>query len=128
MKLKTCRVLQISKTLNFGGTEKVVLELTKHLNSKVKKIVVCSGGGEYENNLKALNIKHYRLPDFDEKNIFTFLKLVFILGYILLKERINIVHSHHRYSTFILFWLNKLFRFKLIHTTHCIFLDKKDFL
>lgn len=86
--------------MGLGGTENVVLQLCEILAGRVNKVVVCSSGGFHEKKLQAMRIKHYMLPDVASKNPLDMLKTYRLIKSIIKKEKITIVHSHHRMAAF----------------------------
>lgn len=93
-------ILMITRTMGLGGTENVVLQLCEILSEKVNKIVVCSSGGVHKKKLQEMGIKHYMIPDIASKNPMDMLKSCRLIRSIINKERITIVHSHHRMAAF----------------------------
>lgn len=100
MRLKENNVLFIVRTMGLGGTENVTLQLCEILLGRVNKIVVCSSGGVHEKKLQAMGIKHYKIPDIASKNPMDMLKSYWSIKSIINKEKITIVHSHHRMAAF----------------------------
>ena len=100
MKLQNQNVLFIVRTMGLGGTENVVLQLCEILSGKVNKIVVCSSGGVHEKELQEMGIRHYIIPDIASKNPMDMLRSYQSIKSIINKERITIVHSHHRMAAF----------------------------
>ena len=100
MKLQNQKILFIVRTMGLGGTENVVLQLCEILSDKVSKIVVCSSGGVHEKKLHEMGIKHYAIPDIASKNPIDMLTTYRSIKNIIYKERITIVHSHHRMAAF----------------------------
>lgn len=100
MELKKQNILFIVRTMGLGGTENVVLQLCEILSGKVNKIVVCSSGGVHEKKLREMGIKHYVIPDIASKNPMDMLKSCWTIKNIINRERIAIVHSHHRMAAF----------------------------
>ena len=117
------KVLHISRTMGQGGAEKVVYQLCKDCKGVIP--IVASTGGQYVEELNKLNIKHYIIPDIDKKNPFTMFKILLILFVIVFKEKVDIIHTHHRmaacYSRIICFFIRK----KRIYTAHNVFYNKK---
>lgn len=116
-------ILHISRTMGQGGAEKVVYQICKDVKYNM---FVASTGGIYEDELKKYNVKHYKIPDINGKNPFLMIKTFLALKKIIKKEKIDIVHSHHRMAAFysrILNIFNK--KFKRIYTAHNVFYDKK---
>lgn len=125
MKLKDLNVLFFTRTMRLGGTENVVLQMCEILKPYVNKIVVCSSGGINVEKLEVMGIKHYEIPDINDKK-FTIIYHVFkIIPQIINKEKINFVHTHHRMATFYMYFLKKKCPVKLVSTLHGVFLDKK---
>jgi len=93
-------ILMITRTLGQGGTENVVLQLCEILSSIVNKIIVCSSGGVHEKELQEMGIKHYIIPDISSKNPVNILKSNLLIKSIIKKEKITIIHSHHRMAAF----------------------------
>ena len=93
-------ILMIARTMGLGGTENVVLQLCEILSGKVNKILVCSSGGVHEKKLQEMGIKHYVMPDIASKNPMDMLKSYRLIKSIINKEKITIVHSHHRMAAF----------------------------
>lgn len=120
-------VLFFTRTMGIGGTEKIVLQLCESLKPNLDSISVVSCGGVNETNLCELGIKHYKIPDIEKKDIWTFF-IVFktIIG-IIKKENITIVHTHHRMAAFYARLISFFFRFIFVHTAHNTFTDKKLF-
>lgn len=96
MILEDQNILFIVRTMGLGGTENVVLQLCEILSGKVNKIVVCSSNGVHENLLQDMGIKHYTIPDIASKKLANMLKTYLVIKTIIKKERITVVHSHHR--------------------------------
>lgn len=118
------KVLHISRTMGQGGAEKVVYQICK--DAKGIEMVIASTGGIYEEELLKLGVKHYSIPDIDSKNPIILIKTILKLKKIIKKEKISIIHSHHRMAAFyskILTIFNS--KIKRIYTAHNIFYNKK---
>lgn len=100
MSIKKKNILIIVRTMGLGGTENVVLQLCDILKQDVDKVVVCSGGGVHEKELKKRGIKHYKIPDISSRSIKDIVKIIYRIRYILREEEITIIHSHHRMAAF----------------------------
>lgn len=106
-----------------GGAEKIVFQICM---DKRNDKVVASSGGFYVEKLEENSIKNYIIPDIDKKNPFLMMKTLFILLKIVKKEKIEIIHSHHRMAAFyaqLIHIFNR--KIKLIYTAHNVFLNKK---
>ncbi len=106
--------------LTIGGAETHVVELAKELKRRGHNIVVTSKGGVYEKELEAEGIKHYYVP-LHTKNPVQMIKAARTLANVIKKEKIDIVHSHARISSFILGKLHKIMKFPYVTTAHWVF-------
>lgn len=98
--LQNQNVLLFARTMGLGGTENVVLQLCEILRPVVKKVVVCSCGGVNEKLLQTMEIRHYTIPDIEKKDLKTILLTLSRVKNIIKKEKITIVHVHHRMAAF----------------------------
>lgn len=119
------RVLFFTRTMGVGGTEKVILQIVENLQNEFDEIIICSAGGIHEEKLKKMGIKHYKIGDIEKKNIVNILRVLVSVFSIIKKERISMVHTHHRMAAFYSNLLKIFFDFKFIHTAHNTFFDKK---
>jgi len=118
-------ILFFTRTMGMGGTEKVILQLCKAIHPYFDNIIVCSCGGVNESTLEELQIRHYRIPDIenkDPKTIFVVLKTV---SSIIKREKISVIHTHHRMAAFYTRIISLFTNFIFIHTAHNTFSDKK---
>lgn len=121
------KILHISRTMGQGGAEKVVYQICKDANDI--EMVVASTGGIYEEELSKIGVKHYFIPDINDKNPINLIKTFLKLKRIIKKEKITIIHSHHRMAAFyskILSIFNR--KIKRIYTAHNVFYNKKKLL
>lgn len=118
-------ILYFTRTMGLGGTENVVLQLCEIMSIEANKIVICSCGGVNTKVLKEMGIKHYKIPDIENKNIFTIIKVIMIVSKIIRREKITIIHTHHRMAAFYTTILSYFYKFKFVSTVHNIFYNKK---
>ena len=118
-------ILHISRTMDIGGAERIVYQLSSDLKDEFDSVHVASTGGLWESELAAQGIQHHKILDIDSKNPVTVLKLLFSIHQIIKQKGIIIVHTHHRMAAFYIRLL-KLVHPKLIHvyTAHNVFKDK----
>ena len=118
-------ILHISRTMDIGGAERIVFQLSSDLKDEFDSVHVASTGGLWESELSAKGIQHHKILDIDSKNPLTVLKLLTSIRQIIKKNEITIVHTHHRMAAFYIRLL-KLVHPKLIHvyTAHNVFKDK----
>ena len=118
-------ILHISRTMDIGGAERIVYQLSSDLKDEFDSVHVASTGGLWESELSAKGIQHHKILDIDSKNPLTVLKLLYSIGQIIKNNEITIVHTHHRMAAFYIRLL-KLFNSRLTHvyTAHNVFKDK----
>ena len=116
-------ILLSLQQLTIGGAETHVTELAKELKRRGYNVVVTSSGGVYEKELAEAGIKHYKVP-LQSKNPLKVMKSVRILKKVIKDERIDIVHSHARISSFILGKMQKRMKFPYVTTAHWVFTTK----
>ena len=118
-------ILHISRTMDIGGAERIVYQLSSDLKDEFGSVHVASTGGLWESELSAKGIQHHKILDIDSKNPLTVIKILYSIGQIIKNNEITIVHTHHRMAAFYIRLL-KLFNSRLTHvyTAHNVFKDK----
>lgn len=122
--LSNKKILYIHKTgKGWGGAQQGVFNLINNFRTEFEQTVfVCNRGLLFE-KIKALNIKTYYLPI---ESVWFFPITIIFLAMILFREKPDIIHSNHRYATFLTQRLRKLlnFKYKIVHTARNVFHDK----
>jgi len=124
MNLKEQNILFFTRTMKLGGTENVVLQLCEIFQPLVNNIVVCSSGGVNVEKLDLMGIKHYEIPDIENKSPKTIMSVCIKLKDIVKKEKISIIHTHHRMAAFYVSLLGLYKKCSFINTSHNTFSDK----
>ena len=125
MILENQNILFFTRTMGLGGTENVVLQLCEILKPLVNSITVCSCGGINVEKLSQMDIKHYTVPDIENKSPCTIIKCMFYIRKIIKNEKITIIHTHHRMAAFYVSIMQIYKNCKFINTCHNVFYDKK---
>jgi len=125
MRLIDQNILFILRATQHGGTEKVVLELCEALAPRVNKIAIasCSKGID-QKELEKLGVQHYEIPDIECKKICNIIRIRKIIKTIIKKDKITIIHTHHRMAAFYC-QLIKSKGLIFINTSHTVFYNKK---
>lgn len=114
-------ILHISPDFNYAcGVSKYVFELLQHFNNqKGYNVYFITNGGDALSKLKSENIKYKLLP-FSKgwKNIFYFPFNYLALRRFCVENKIDIIHTHHRYPEFVSNLIKKRFNIKTITTAH----------
>lgn len=125
MKLDEQNILFFCRATQHAGTENVVVQLCNILKPYVNKIVVCSAGGFKSEVLNGMGIKHYVIPDIEKKSFNTVMSVLFSLNSIIKKEKITVIHTHHRMAAFYTAILKYRHKFYFINTAHNTFTNRK---
>lgn len=125
MDLSKQNILFFPRTMGLGGTENVVLQLCEIFKPLVNNIVVCSCGGENVKHLDEMGIRHYTIPDIEDKSPSVILKTAKQIRRIVREENITIIHTHHRMAAFYVAALRSYKKCGFINTSHNTFYDKK---
>ena len=96
VELSDARVLMFARTMAMGGTEKVVLQLCRALKGKVAFLGVASCGGALVDDLAAMGVPHFEVPDIAGKDPKTFAEVSRELRKVVRENGVNLVHCHHR--------------------------------
>ena len=118
-------ILHISRTMDIGGAERIVYQLSTDLKDEFDSVHVASTGGLWESELANQGIQHHKILDIDSKNPVTVLKLLFSIHQIIKQKGITIVHTHHRMAAFYIRLLNFVYpKLTHVYTAHNVFKDK----
>lgn len=126
MELKKQNVLMFARSMGLGGTERVVLQLCRILQPKVNKLVVCSCGGVNQAELEQMSIRHYTIPDIENKSPKTVCRVLHAVRRILREEEITVVHTHHRMAAFYMNLLSMGLPVTFVSHCHNTFTDKRE--
>lgn len=125
MDLSNENVLLFPRTMQLGGTENVVIQLCEILLPKVNSLIVCSCGGINEKRLTEMGIKHFLIPDIENKRINNVIDVFCAISGIIKTEQITVIHAHHRMAAFYSNIIPAARKCKKIATAHNTFYDKK---
>lgn len=93
------KILHVNTHMNIGGIGQYILSLSAAMKSRGTDCIVASSGGNLEEELKKIGIKHRYI---DIKTKFEFSPKVFMassgIADIIREERVDIVHAHTRVS------------------------------
>lgn len=127
MELREQNILFFTRTMRLGGTENVILQLCEVFKPHVNNLVVCSCGGVNVEKLETMGIKHYEILDIENKAPIVVLKTAKQLIDIVKKEKITVIHTHHRMAAFYVSILGLYKKCYFFNTSHNTFSDRKMF-
>lgn len=119
------RILLFTRCMGSGGTETVIIQLAETYRDAGFHVCVCAEDGPGADPIRALGIPFYGIPDIQNKNPGVMLKALETLCSVLRREKINVVHTHHRMAAFYARLLRPFFRFVFLNNVHNTFTDKK---
>jgi polysaccharide pyruvyl transferase CsaB len=117
---KPYKILVLTTSMEYGGAETHILELSKYLkaNGIEIKIISNAGVGElFEKEITGSGIEHISAP-FHSRNIFDMKKAGEILKKIIKAYKPDIVHAHSRIPAFIASGICKKSKIPLVTTMH----------
>ena len=114
------KILMALMSLDIGGAETHVVELSKELRRMGYDVVVVSNGGVYVPELESAGIRHYQVP-MHRRSPGLMLKSLLRLRSILKKERPDVVHAHARIPAFLCSLLRKTMRFPFVTSCHGVY-------
>jgi len=110
-------ILQILPELNAGGVETGTVDLARELVKRGHKAIVVSNGGRMVKELLEANARHITLP-VHRKSLFTVLKMIKRLEFIIKEEHVDIVHARSRIPAIIAFFAARHANAAFITTAH----------
>ncbi|MFQ9311501.1 MAG: glycosyltransferase family 4 protein [Paraclostridium sordellii] len=116
-------ILYLNKSMHLGGDNKCILKLCVELKDKYN-IFIASSGGILEEEFDKMAIKHYKIDNAINKMPHMIIQNVIKLAHIVKKEKIQVIHSHHRMTTLTARIVSKITGVKVIHTQHSCIKDK----
>ncbi|MDP3386223.1 MAG: glycosyltransferase [Eubacteriales bacterium] len=111
------KVLQCLMSLEIGGAETHVVELSKYLAKKGYEVIVASNGGTYEKELVDAGVKVIRIPMHSKKPFFI-VQSLFLLNKLIRNFRPDIVHAHARIPGLYVSIFEKIYNFRMVTTVH----------
>jgi len=111
------KVLQVIPRLGYGGAEIGCYDLAHYLKEQNSSSFVATSGGELLKYVDKKKVKLFRLP-VHSKNPLLILINIFILTFIVLFYKINILHVRSRAPAWSCYYVSKITRCKLVTTFH----------
>lgn len=124
----TLNILHISPDFNYAcGVSKHVYLLLKELKKNNNyNLFFITNKGDSLDRLTKLGIQPTIL-DFNrgDRNVYNLIKNVFSLYIFCKKNKIDVIHTHHRYPEFVAYLVSQLLRIKTITTVHSLLSNLK---
>lgn len=110
-------ILMVTMSLDIGGAETHIIELSCALKQKGYNIICASRGGAYVAVLERAGIRHYEVP-LTSKHPKSIVAAKKLLGDIIDREKIDVVHAHARIPAFICHTICKKKNIAFVTTAH----------
>lgn len=113
------KVLHVFPETGMGGTEKVILQISRFLMEKEGAVIgMCASGGVRKEEFQDAGIHLFDVPKFKEKQCF-FSNLKYLKKYFGFFKP-DVVHTHSLYSLLLVFLLKKISsnKYAIVHTGH----------
>jgi glycosyltransferase involved in cell wall biosynthesis len=118
----------IRSELNLYGVSKIIVNLAVDLKEKGHTVIFASDNRDsFKREIEEKGFHHYYVPfNIRKKNLIDFMVSFLLLFKIVRKEKIDIIHSHHRWCSLISYAISKCFKIPLVTTYHGIHHGKKS--
>lgn len=115
-----CNILMAQMSMDIGGAETHILELSAELVKRGYGVFVASQGGAFVPELEAAGVRHFQVP-LHRKNPSSLLTSYRLLKEIIQSERIELVHAHARIPGFVAGKLCRRMKIPFVTTAHWVF-------
>ena len=114
---KNKRILQIIPSMEIGGAERTVLEITAFLKNTNYTSLVLTSGGKLIKDLEKLNIEVVRYP-IDKKNPLLIIKNIIELKKIFIEKNIDLIHVRSRAPAWSAIFAARSLKIPIVTTWH----------
>ncbi len=114
------KIIMAAMSMDIGGAETHITELSKEFARRGDTVVIASGGGSYVPEVKAAGIKHVDIP-MVSRSPAALLKALFAMIKLIKEEKPDIVHAHARIPAFICSLARRFIKFDFVTTAHGVF-------
>ncbi|MDW7760881.1 MAG: WecB/TagA/CpsF family glycosyltransferase [Acidobacteriota bacterium] len=119
-------ILMVNPKMSVGGAERIMLTLSRGFREAGDRVVVAAESGTFDQDFREAGADLVRLPlDQDRKNLFQVPGLMARLRRICREREIEIIHSHHRWTTFLAGFAAKSLNIPLVFHCHSRIQGKK---
>lgn len=118
--MKSKKILMSTMSMDIGGAETHIVELSKELAARGHTVMVASNGGVYVKELESQGIRHFKVP-LHRKSPWCILTAYRRLREIIELENPDIVHAHARIPGFICGLIRRKVKFNFVTTAHWVF-------
>lgn len=117
-------ILYLNNEMTMGGVAKCILKLSKELINNNNIFIASKVNGALLYEFENIGIRNIPLMDVENKSPINIMINIIKILKIVKKEKIEIIHSHHRMTTLLAKVVSKFIKVKVIHTQHLCIEDK----
>src|SRR3989338_2794752 len=114
-------ILQLLPSLEVGGVERGVLDLTKGLIRRGHSVSVVSGGGSLVDTLTRIGAVHYKLP-VGEKSLGSIYSCIPKLTQLIRAKAVDVVHARSRVPALVGFIASRFAQRPFVTTAPCFYI------
>lgn len=114
------KILMITMSLDIGGAETHIVELSKELKRRGYDIIVASNGGIYVQEIENYGIRHEVVP-MNTRNAAMMIRSFVLLRRLIKRENPDIVHAHARIPAFVAGMVRRTMKFNFVTSAHGVF-------
>ena len=114
------KILMATMSLDIGGAETHIVELSRELTRRGHAVTVVSRGGMYVKELERSGVRHVCLP-LNTKHISAVIRSLHGLRRLIAQEQFDIVHAHARIPAFLCGILASRMHFRFVTSAHGVF-------
>ncbi len=111
------KILMTLMSLDIGGAETHVIELSKQLAAAGHQVIIIAEDGAYSQAVREAGIKFFAAP-LDRKDFSSILTSYKIIKKVIKSLRPDIVHAHARIPAFVCHLVRKTVKFKFVTSAH----------
>ncbi|MFL0163639.1 glycosyltransferase family 4 protein [Candidatus Clostridium helianthi] len=117
-------ILYLNNEMTIGGVAKCILKLSKEFIRSNTIFIASKDGGALLPEFEKIGIRNISLNDIENKTPYNIISNIIKIIYIVKKNNIDIIHSHHRMTTLLAKIVSKFIGVRVIHTQHLCIEDK----
>ena len=114
------KILMVTSSMDTGGAETHIYSLAKALMNMGHKIYVASSGGRLADELRQIGVRHVKLG-LDRRYPLGLLRARFLLGGLIRKEGIDVIHAHSRLGAYVAYYAASAEGIPFVTTVHAKF-------
>ena len=113
------KIFMLADTMDIGGAETHIWELSRLLIARGHQVTVLSGGGRLASDLPRIGVRHVTIPPLTDPHVMP--AAMRMVADEIRRQKPHIVHAHTRRSAFLCRLLSHSMSFPIVVTAHAMF-------